>query len=235
MQKHSFSIFTVVLFLLAAFTSCNKSEETQEVYVDSYIHSYPNKAGIPVYTMMHTTYSFSKLSSIGVTGTISPVSQLVPFSVDGMSFYNKPDSAAYTLTVPAAETFTYNVIYDNGVIASRTNSVGTKSVAPVQQLVTEKTATDIKLSWKAAANSEAYKVRIFSDDVTTNEKKLIYETNFLVPKDTTTDLSIPFSLISLSPYLSTNLTFEVSAFIFEAEQDTYQSISVVQTKGYFGI
>jgi len=228
MQKNSFSIFTVVL-LLAAFTSCNKTEVIQEVYVDSYIHSFPNNAGVPVYTMMHSAYSFTMINSIGVTGTTSPAVQLVPFSVDGLSFYNKPDSAAYKPTVPAAETFTYNVIYENGVNATKTNAVGTNSVAPVQQLTTEKTATDIKLSWKAAANTEAYKVRIFSEDLTTKVKTLIYETNFLVPKDATSDLTIPFSLISLSPYLSNNLIFEVSAFIFETGQDTYQAISVAQT------
>ena len=234
MNKHSFSTFTVVLFLLVAFTSCDKSEVTQEVYVDSYIHSFPNKANVPVYTVMHTAYSFTQINSVGVTGTASPASQLFAFSGDGLSFYNKPDSAAYKPAVPVPETFTYNVIYSNGVSATKTNAIVAKSVAPVQQLTTEKTATDIKLSWKAAANAEAYKVRIFSEDMTTKEKILIYETNFLVPKDATSDLSIPFSLVSLSPVLSSTLIFEVSAFIFETGQDTYQSISVAQVSGYYG-
>lgn len=234
MQKHSFTLFTVVLLLLAILTSCNKSEVARDVFVDSYIHSYPNKSGIPVYTVMHTAYSFTKISSVRVTGTISPASQLQDYSGDGLSFYNKPDSAAYKATVPAPETFTYNAIYSDGANATKTNAIVAKSVAPVQQLVAEKTSTDIKLSWKAAVNAEAYKVRIFSSDLTSGSRVIIYETNFLVPKDNTTDLSIPFSLISLSPYLSTPLTFEVSAFIFETGQETYQSISVASVTGYYG-
>lgn len=234
MQKHSFSAITVVLFLLAAFTSCNKSEVTQEVYVDSYIHSYPNLLGVPVYTMMHTAYSFSMINSIGVTGTASPASQLKPFSPDGLSFYNKPDSAAYKTTVPAAETFTYNVIFSDGTLATKTNTTGTKSVAPVQQLAVTKTPatapTDLTVTWKAATSAEAYKVRIFYQDPATFAKTLIYESNFLVPKDSAADLSIPFPLNGLTLYTLTDLFFEVSAFIFEEGKDTYQSVSIAQKR-----
>jgi hypothetical protein len=234
MRNHSSKIFTVALFALTVLSSCNKTEVTQDVYVDSYIHSFPSKTGTPVYAIMHTAYSFSKISSVNVKGTISPQSQLIDFSGDGLSFYNKPDSASYKQAIPSGETITYNVVYDNGNTAAKTDIISSLSVAPVQQMVTEKTATDIKLSWKAATNAEAYKVRLFSEDASTKEKKMIYETNFLVPKDNSTDLSIAISLISLSPYLSTNLTFEVSAFIFETGQDTYQSISAVNITGYFG-
>lgn len=234
MQKHSFTTFTVVLFLMFVFTSCNKSEVTQEVYVDSYIHSYPSLTGVPVYAMMHTAYSFSMINSIGVTGTASPASQLVPFSPDGLSFYNKPDSAAYKTTVPAAETFTYNVIFSDGTLATRSNTTGTKSVAPVQQLAVTKTPaaapTDLTVTWKAAASAEAYKVRIFYQDPAYMTKTIIYESNFLVPKDGATDLSIPFPLTSLTLYALTDLFFEVSAFIFEEGKDTYQSVSIAQRR-----
>jgi hypothetical protein len=234
MQKHSFTAFPVVLFLLAAFTSCNKSEVTQEVFVDSYIHSYPSQSGVPVYTIMHTAYSFSMMNSIGVTGSATPVKQLVPFSPDGLSFYNKPDSATYKTTVPAAETFTYNVIFSDGNIATRSNSTGTKSVAPVQQLAVKKTPaaapTDLTLTWKAATSAEAYKIRIFHQDPATLSKVLIYESNFLVPKDNATDLSIPFPLNGLTLYALTDLFFEVSAFIFEEGKDTYQSVSITQIR-----
>ncbi len=234
MKKHSLTTFTVVLFLLGAITSCNKSEVTQEVFVDSYIHSYPGLTGAPVYAMMHTAYSFSMINSIGVTGSTSPASQLVPFSPDGLSFYNKPDSAAYKTTVPAAETFTYNVIFSDGTLATRSNSTGTKAVAPVQQLAVNKTPaaapTDLTLTWKAAPSAEAYKVRIFYQDPAISSKTLIYESNFLVPKDNATDLSIPFPLNGLTLYALTDLFFEVSAFIFEEGKDTYQSVSIVQIR-----
>lgn len=235
MRKHSFALFAAVIFLFTVLSSCNDTEEIKDVFVDSYIHSIFDNSGIPVYTVMHTAYSFSKIGSVKVTGTTSPANQLIDFSGDGFSFYNKPDLTAYKPVVPAAETFTYNVVYDDGAVAAKTNAIVAKSVAPVQQLTAEKTSTDIKLSWKPAADAEAYKVRIFSTDLTSGKKGIIYESNFLVPKDNTTDLSIPFSLISLSPYLSTTLTFEVSAFIFEAGQDTYQSISVASVSGYYGV
>ena len=161
---------------------------------------------------------------------------------DGFSFYSQPqaqlDSTSYMPAVPAVESFTYNVTYNDGTTAVKTDAVS-KYLMPAQQVDATKTPatlpTDITLTWKPVANVDAYKVRVFSTDLTSNVKTLIYESSFLVPpKDTTTDLSVPFSLISISSYLSTNLTFEVSAFIFETGQDTYEAVSVANTTKYFG-
>ena len=232
-MKNSFKIFTVVVVLIAILSSCTKTEVDKTVYIDSYVHSFVNKAGIPVYSVVHSAYSFTKLSSVTVTGTATAVKPLTDMAGDGFSFYLQPDSASYMPAVPAAESFTYNVTYNDGTTAVKTDAVS-KSLVPAQQVIATKGSTDITLTWKPVAYTEAYKVRIFSTDLTSQVKTLIYESSFLVPKDATTDLSIPFSLISISSYLSTNLTFEVSAFIFETGQNTYEAVSVANTTRYFG-
>jgi len=231
-MKSSFKIFTLVVVFGAILSSCTKTEVDKTVYIDSYVHSFLNKAGTPVYAVVHSAYSFTKLSSVTVTGTATAVKSLKDMAGDGFSFYSQPDSASY-IPVPAAESFTYNVTYNDGTTTVKTDAVS-KSLVPAQLVTAAKGTTDITLTWKPVAKSEAYKVRVFSTDLSTQVKTLIYESSFLVPKDASTDLSVPFSLISISSYLSTNLTFEVSAFIFEQGKDTYEAVSVANTMQYFG-
>ncbi|MCK9413988.1 MAG: hypothetical protein M0Q53_16930 [Prolixibacteraceae bacterium] len=232
-MKNSFKAFIVAAVSLALLSSCTKTEVDNSVYIDSYVHSFLDKSGIPVYSIVHSAYSFTKLNSITVTGTATAVKPLKDMAGDGFSFYSQPDSLSYLPAIPAPESFTYNITYNDGTSAIKTDAVS-KSLIPAQQLTAVKGVTEINLTWKAVANSEAYKVRIFSTDLVSNTKTLIYESNFLGPKDATSDLSIPFSLISISSYLSTNLTFEVSAFIFEQGQDTYEAVSVANIMAYYG-
>jgi hypothetical protein len=239
MKKYISRILLIGLMVAGMLVSCNKTVENTDVYVDSYIHAIFNKNNVPVYRVMHTAYSYTKLLSVSVTGSGGKTIQLTNYANNGYSFYlplaNAQDSAAYKTTVPAPESFTYNVSYEGGTTVTKTNATIDKSLLPAQQLTATKTATDIVLSWKPVANVEAYKVRIFTEDLVTKVTTLIYESDYLVPNSPTADLSIPFSLVSFSQYLSTNLSFEVSSFIFESKQETYHAVSAATVKKYFGI
>jgi hypothetical protein len=234
MKNKLFNAFVAGFFLVSVLASCNKTEVDTTVYVDSYINSIIDN-GVTKYTVMHAAYSFVQLSSVGVKGSGGTSVPLANFSDQGYSFYLDDAAATYTTAVPAADSFTYDVVYLDGGTTVKTNAINGKSLIPAQQLTAVKTASDIVLSWKPVANSEAYKVRIFSEDPVTLKSILIYESDYLVPKDTSTDLSIPFSLVSMSPYLSNNLTFDVSAFIFEQGQDTFQAVSVAKVTGFYGV
>ena len=239
MENRSFKFFSAALLLFAVLSSCTKTVVDKEVYVDSYIRSIFNTTDTiesnryPVYSVMHSAYCFTKLGSIGVTGSVTPAVQLTDFGDQGFSFYNNPDSSKYTATVPSPETYTYNVSYASGEVASKIDATIAESLMPARKLNAVKNATDITLSWKPVANAEAYKIRIWALD-SNSQNALIYESDFLVPKDAITDLSMPFSLVSFSQYLSTTITFEVSAFIFEQNQDTYNAVSVTTIQRNFG-
>ena len=235
MDKHSIKFFTLVVLLVILLSSCTKTTVDKEVYVDSYITSIFDRTGVPVYTVMHTAYSYTKIASIVVTGGGSTIPPLLKYGDTGLSFYNPTDTIAYTKTVPAAASYTYNVTYDSGESTTKTDATNGKSLMPATGLSAVKTSTDIVLSWKAVANVEAYKVRIFSQDATSKAYTMIYESDFLTPKDATSDLSIPYSLISFSPYLNTNISFEVSSFIFETNQNKYEAVSAATIYKYFGI
>ena len=239
MKKYISRIVLIGVVVAGMLVSCNKTVENTDVFVDSYINAIFNKNGVPVYRVMHTAYSFTKLLSVSVTGSGGSTVQLTNYANNGYSFYlplaNAQDSAAYTTAVPTPESFTYNVSYEGGTAVTKTNATIDKSLLPAQQLQANKTATDIELSWKPVANVEAYKVRIFSEDLGTKVNTLIYESDYLVPVSATNDFKIPFSLVSFSQYLSTNLSFEVSSFIFETKQETYHAVSAATTKRYFGI
>lgn len=232
-------IVLIGIVVAGMLVSCNKTEENTDVYADSYVNAIFNKNGVPVYRVMHTAYSFTKLLSVSVTGSGGKTVQLTNFANNGYSFYlqllNAQDSATYTTTVPSPESFTYNISYEGGTTTTKTNATIDKSLLPAQQLAAVKTATDIVLSWKPVANVEAYKVRIFSEDLGTKVTTLIYESDYLVPVNATSDLSIPFSLVSFSQFLSTNLSFEVSSFIFETKQESFHAVSAATVKKYFGI
>jgi hypothetical protein len=235
MKNRSFKIFAVAVLLVSVMSSCKKTVVDEQIYVDSYVHSIFDKNGVPVYNVIHSAYSFTKLASVSVTGGSGPITLPPNSNNDGYSFFTKIDSAVYKTTVPAATTYTYNGTYNNGNTITRVDATSGKSLEPAKQLNAVKTVTDIVLSWKPVANVEAYKIRIFSEDRTSNVTSLIYESNFLVPNDATTDLSVPFSLISFSQYLDSNISFEVSSFIFETNQDTFEAVSVTTFKKYFGI
>ncbi len=234
MKNKFYSAFVAGFFLISILASCNKTEVDSNVYVDSYINAIIDN-GVTKYSVMHTAYSFVQLGSVVAKGSGGTSQPLTNFSDQGYSFYTPVVPSTYTTTVPAADTFTYDVVYLSGEKAARTNAINGKFLIPAQELKATKNSADITLSWKPVLNSEAYKVRIFSEDPVTLKSILIYESGYLVPIDATTDPSIPFSLISLSPYLSNNLTFDVSAFIFEQGQDTFHAVSVASVKGYFGI
>lgn len=229
MKKSSFKIFAVLISLVVVLSSCSKTVVDKSVYVDSYIHSIYNRDGVPVFSVTHTAYTFSKLSSVTVTGAVSGTTiPLTDFS-NGYSFYNPVgDSTSYKLTVPSPESYTFKATYANGEIATVVDATVAKYLLPAQQVNAVKDATYITLSWKPVTGVEAYKIRVFS------ENTIIYESDFLTPKDATSDLSVPFSLTSLSQYLSTNMAFEVSAFIFGVKEGTYHAVSAATFKKNFG-
>lgn len=233
MKNRLFNAFVAGLFLVSVLVSCTKTEVDTSVYVDSYINAIVDN-GITKYSVMHTAYSFVELSSVGVKGTAGVSTPLANFSDQGFSFYTPVDAAKYSTTVPTADSYTFDVVYLSGEKTTKTNATNGKFLLPAQQVTASKTSSDIVLSWKPVAGSEAYKVRIFTEDPVTLKSILIYESDYLVPKDATTDLSIPFSLVSLSPYLSNNLIFDVSAFIFEQGKDTFHAVSAASVKGYYG-
>ncbi len=225
MKKHFILIFTVVIGLTIILSSCTKTVVNNEVYVDSYIHSINSRAGEPVYNVMHTAYSFSKIATVSVTGTSGAPINLTNAADNGFSFYTPLDTASYQLTSPAADSYAYMATYDDGTISTINNAIIATSVMPAKMLAVVKTASNIELSWKPVVNVQAYRIRIYSEDPNSKVTSLIYESGFYLPKDAISDLSIPFSLVSFSQYLSTNLTFEVSSFVFEDNSDLYQAIS----------
>ena len=222
------------VFLISVLASCSKTEVDTNVYVDSYINAITDN-GVTKYSVMHTAYCFVQLGSVGVKGVAGTSKPLTNFSDQGYSFYTPVVPATYTTTVPVAESFTYDIVYSSGETAVRTNAIDGRSLLPPQNLKAPMGPTEITLSWSPVANAEAYKVRIFSEDPVTLNKILIYESNYLVPKDPVSELSMPFSLISLSPYLSNTLIFDVSAFIFEQGKDTFQAVSVATLKQKYGV
>jgi len=229
MKKQLVNIFAVSIFFVAVLSSCTKSVDNKQVYVDSYINSIYSRTGVPIYAVIHTAYSYNKLSSVSVTGTGGAAVPLNDPAKLGLSFYTDPtDTTLYKPAVPAPDNYTYNVLYPSGAAAVYMDATVASALLPAQQLTATKSNTDIVLTWKAVANTNAYKVRVFNFDGTSTT--LIYESDFLTPKDATSDLSFPFPLSNFTNYSLNSLSFEVSAFLFEQDQTTFNAVSVTTTK-----
>lgn len=234
MENRSLKIFAAVFVMGSILVSCNKIVVDKQVYVDSYIHSIYNRAGVPVYSVLHSAFCYSALSNVSVKGTTVSATTLTRGVVDGYSFFTQIDSTTYKLTVPAADTYTYSATYEAGDAFTTTDLTKGTSLLPAKGLTASKTTTDIVLTWKPVANVEAYKVRIFSDEGDATSRTMIYESDFLVPLNTTSDLTIPYSLVNLGSYLNSSyLSFEVSSFIFEQGQDTYEAVSSATFRNKF--
>lgn len=234
MENRSLKIFAVVFVMGSMLASCNKVEVDNKVYVDSYIHSIYNRSGIPVYNVLHSSFCYSALTGVSVKGTTGSAITLTRGVVDGFSFYTRIDSTAYKLTVPAADTYTYSATYESGTAGTASNTTSGSSLLPAKGLTATKTTTDIVLTWKPVTNAEAYKVRIFYDDGDATARMMIYESDYLVPTNATSDLTIPFSLTNLGQYLNSFLSFEVSSFAFEKGLDTYEAVSSATVRNKFG-
>ncbi len=233
MKKYLLKVFAAAILLITVLASCNKTAVDKSVHIDTYIHSIFNRAGVPVYSVLHSAYSFSKLSGVDVTGSAGKIS-LINFSDNGYSFYNQPDTAIYKTTVPVPDNYTYSVTYDTGETVAKPDATIAASLEPARNLSAVKTATEIQLSWNPIVNVEGYKVRIHIQDLTTQTKVLIYESDFLFPVNAISDLSINFPLTNFTSYLDKYLYFEVSGFIFQLNHDTYHAVSATTVKKYFG-
>jgi hypothetical protein len=235
MEKFSYRILATFTVSFVLLFSCTKDQVDENVYADSYVHSIFNSSGVPVYAVMHTAYSFQPLTSVSVSGGSAGSVQLPNPSSDTFAFYSVYPASSYKTTVPSPANYTYDVTYETGETIKKADEIVAQSLQPARQLDAVKTSTDIVVSWKAVTNVEAYKLRIYSKDPTTSEKKLIYDSNFMIPKDATSDLSFSISVISLSQYLTTELTFEVTSFIFQEKWDTYHAVSTASIVRFFGI
>lgn len=233
MKKISLHIFAA-LILPVTLLSCSKTPTDENVYVDSYIHSKLDDSDAPVYAMMHTAYSFKPLSGVVVSGPSVSIQPTNP-SGDGFAFYSVIPTASYLPAIPVPGSYSYSTTYQTGETVTKVDATVAKSLEPPRELDAIKGATDIAITWKPVANAEAYKLRIYSDNATTLEKNLIFDSSFLIPKDATSDLSFPISVISFSQYLTNNMTFEVSAFIFQDTRNAYHAVSSASVTRFFGI
>ena len=233
MKNRSFRIFALSAALISLLASCKKIVVDNQVYVDSYIHAINNRAGVPVYGLVHSAYSNTALSGVSVKGSTGSALALTKGAVDGYSFFSIIDSTSYKTTAPASDTYTYNATYVSGAVAIVTDLTSGQPLLPARLQTPNKTATDIVLVWSPVVNADAYKVRIYFDDGGQSTRAMIYESNFLVPSSLINDLTIPFSLANLSQYLTSYLTFEVSAFIFEKDQDTFEAVSTATYRNKF--
>jgi hypothetical protein len=246
MGKGSFKYFAAAILLFSLLSSCNKTVVNNTVFTDSYIHSVFNTTDTveskryPIYSVMHTAYCYTKLASVRVNGSSGSVVNLTDYDGTGFSFYTPiKDSAAYKINVPAPETYTYNVSYVSGETVVQTDATLAESLMPARNLnavrTTTTTADNILVSWKPVTNAEAYKIRIQSEDPTSKVLTLIYESDFMVPLDPTATLSVSFPFGNFQTYLNTNIYFEISAFIFQQNHETYHAVSETTIKRYYGI
>ena len=246
MEKGSYRYFAAAILLFSLLSSCNKTVVNNAVFTDSYIHSVFNTKDTveskryPIYSVMHTAYCYTKLTSVRVNGSSGSVINLTDFDQTGFSFYTPiKDSSAYKLTVPAPETYTYNVNYVSGETVVQTDATLAKSLMPARNLNAVRTTTtsadNILVSWKPVTNADAYKIRIQSEDPTSKVLTLIYESDFMVPLDPNATLSLSFAFSNFTPYLNTNIYFEVSSFIFQQNHETFHAVSETTIKRYYGI
>ena len=233
MKNRLFKIFAVAVVLIPILVSCKKIVVDKQVYVDSYIHSINNRAGVPVYGLVHSAFCYTALSGVSVKGSTGSAMVLSKGSVDGFSFFSTIDSTSYKTTAPASDTYSYNATYASGETTIVTDLTSGQSLLPAKLQTPTKTATDIVLVWSPVPNADAYKIRIYFDDGSQSARAMFYESNFLVPSSPTNDLTVPFSLTNLSQYLNSYLSFEISAFIFEKDQDSFEAVSTVTYRNKF--
>lgn len=225
MKMNILKSLILVTLIVVGLSGCKKTKNENVANVDVSIKAIKNAQGVTVYAALHSVISYSVMKSVSVTSPSGVALQLTNFENGGVSFYNEPAVADYTVTPPASGTYTYLVKFNDGEEITYSNSLSAATLLPanITSLVKTASGDSLYITWDAIASTHAYQLK-----VTKGTTQVYFRPAFI---DTSSplkaNLKVGFSLANLTSGIAGTYTFEVTGLLFESTAYDYvQAISI---------
>src|SRR5665647_1751220 len=116
MTTTKLQLLSLATLILLGLSGCQKAKVTNQASADVFIKAIKNTQGTPVFTVMHSVFSFNTITSVSVTSPDGTNKELTNLGNSGNSFYNIPVDADYLQTLPSSAigSYTYLVKFNDG-------------------------------------------------------------------------------------------------------------------------
>jgi len=226
MKTHYFFVFILIVLFT---TSCNKSEDDGSGTGDAIIIA--KKSGTnTVYGVTLYAYSFSPFQSVKATNAVDAAKTYTLKVNQGYKtnyYYETPD-AEFTVTKPAATTFNFSAVFENGVTDEFEDNLTDKVLAlpTIEKAEYNLTSADLGVTWKSVPDADSYAINVFDG---TN---LVYSSPELV--NTLKYFAVGSSsgwVAGVTPVSGKTYTVRVLAFLYEPNGDSYniQAVSMADS------
>ncbi len=214
-MKHS-KLFSLILLTLFA-TSCNQNDEATGLG-DALIVA-KRSGTTTVYGLALYAYTYSTFSSVKAVNSSEKDTtySLVENGSKTTFYYETPESELST-TKPAAGTFTFSAVFENGVTQDFQDVLSSETVAPVtfEECAYSSANKKLDISWTLLSNADCYAIYIYDGT------SLVYATSSL--DNTTKTRSITESdsgWASGYPVSGKTYTVKIYAFVYEDAVNNY--------------
>ncbi|HZK97668.1 MAG TPA: hypothetical protein VFC67_25925 [Prolixibacteraceae bacterium] len=164
MKTTKLQLLSLATLILLGLSGCEKAKVTNQASADVFIKAIKNTEGIPVYTVVHSVFSFNTITSVSVTSPDGTKKELTNPGNSGNSFYNIPVDADYLQTLPSSAigSYTYLVKFNDGEEITYTNSLSNLTIQPanITSLTKSANGDSVYVSWDAIPNVNFYQVEI---------------------------------------------------------------------------
>ena len=222
-------LLTFSALIMIGLSGCKKEKVENIASADVFVKAIKDAQGATVYTAIHSVFSYSKMTSVGVhSSASSSVVQLNNFENGGNSFFNVPLDADYLPAPPMPGTYTYLVKFKAGEEKSYTNSLSTATLLPAN--ITSLTRTvnrdSVYISWDAIANVDFYEIKGFKGETQVFFAQKLYDPSN--PKKQ--NIRFGFSLTNLPSSFYGTYTFYLSGLLYETTAYDYLQAISTSTK-----
>jgi len=158
-----------VLFLALFIASCDK-EENQATGVGDVLIVTKKSGANTVYGLSFYAYTFSSFQSVKAVSTAEPGKTYTLKVNQGYktNFYYESPDAEFTTTKPAATTFNFSAIFENGATHEFQDVLSDKTLAlpVIEKCEYNATKHVLEVSWAALTDADSYAINILDGSAT---------------------------------------------------------------------
>jgi len=228
MKTTKLQLLSLATLILLGLSGCQKAKVTNQASADVFIKAIKNTQGTPVFTVIHSVFSFNTITSVSVTSPDGTKKELTNPGNSGNSFYNIPVDTDYLQALSSSVTgsYTYLVKFNDGEEITYTNSLSNLNIQPanITSLAKSANGDSVYVKWDAIPNVNFYQV-----EITKGATQIYYSDKFY---DGSTpikaSLRLGFRLYNLTTTGGTGIfRFNINGLLYETA--TYDYLQATST------
>lgn len=214
-------IFAFATLMLTGLASCESdSDESYEAIADAFVNT-TEIDGVAKHAVIYSVVAYNKIQGVEVTTPDNENVTLESYQGSSLSYYMNPEEDAYTESMPASGSYSFEVTFDGGETITATNTIGTSFVEQpdIESLVYQSDEETITLRWTKVGNAHGYQLKVFAE----GEQIYSLPPFTIAAQDDIFEMTIDAT--TFYDYTPGPLQFEISALLFETSAyDKLQAI-----------